>query len=176
MPISHDGGYVTSRFKPVLPLTPMSSDLNPTKPPELTTLESLQCYTPRQTQLIKPYFSHRYRFQHPSGFDASWAGIFAATWGKVLDSDKTEKVERGSDPIDDPLVPNDRDVMLIPQFAKDFWSFRPRVKKILIRSEYKEAEEFALFTCGERSAPDVLLVIGQSGIGLSPFYSTTTEY
>jgi hypothetical protein len=156
----------------------MSSALIPTGSPELTTLKSLQRYASHQTDLINSLPSKCFR--DPSGiFD--WAVVLKATWGKGLDSyDATEKVERGSDVIDGSLVlpnivPNDRDVMLIPEVAMRSWSSNPKYKKILIRSEYKEAEEFALTTCGMAEAPQAFVVVGQSGIGFSPFYSATTE-
>ena len=92
--------------------------------------------------------------------------------------DGTEKVEGSSDPVDDSLVgvvPTDRDVMLKPEVAMNLWYLEPECKKILIRSEYREAEQFALSACGAAIASDVLVVTGQPGIGSSPFYPATTR-
>lgn len=82
-------------------------------------------------------------------------------------------VGRGSDRIDDTLllpdvVPVRHYVMPKPGTAKHCWDFDLRCKNILIRSEYKEAEDFILSNHGA----DNVLITGQPGIG-SLFFSST---
>jgi len=74
------------------------------------------------------------------------------------------------------VVPTDRDVMLKPKVTSNLWYLKPECKKILIRSEYREAEQFALSACGDAVASDVFVVTGQPGIGSSLFYSVTTRF
>ncbi|KAF9648100.1 hypothetical protein BDM02DRAFT_2349856 [Thelephora ganbajun] len=54
-----------------------------------------------------------------------------------------------------------------PGAAKCCWHFK--CKQIFIRSEYKEAEEFALSVCGDAAKYDGLVIAGQPGIGLTLF-------
>jgi hypothetical protein len=102
--------------------------------------------------------------------------FWLSVWGKDT-LDKTEEVVRGPNPIDDSLilpdvVPSHRDVMLKPKNLDKCWSVH--CKKILIRPEYKEAEEFVLSTFGAPIMNDALVVTGQPGIGSSIFYSAIT--
>jgi hypothetical protein len=156
------------------PLSDLTPSPSPTTPPELTTLRSLQRYASIQTELIESIL------QDPSlpnsdfqdSRDKCLAQLLRSIWEKDLESlDETEKVERGSDPVDDSLivVPLDRDVMHVPKVMNGCWNFEHHHRKVLIRSEFKEAEEFAISSCGEVNMTRVLMVAGQSGIGLSPF-------
>ncbi|KAF9645188.1 hypothetical protein BDM02DRAFT_3120617, partial [Thelephora ganbajun] len=153
----------------------MSSNLNPTTIPEPTTLRSLQRYTSHQTELIESLLNPPFPNSHfRDSEDYGWVQFWSSAWGKDLDSfDKTEQVDRGPDPIDDPslilpdVVPSNRDVMIKSQAMDRCWYFD--CEKIFIRSEYKEAEEFALSTCCTAAAYDALVVTGQPGIGKSVF-------
>ena len=148
------------------PITP----LGPTVPPKPTTMRSLQSYTSNQTKaieiLLDPSF-HNYHFQDTN--DRRWVQFWESTWDKNLDSlDAVEAVERGPDPINNALitVPSDRVVMLKPEVTRSCWDFDLEFQKILIRSNYKEAEDFALSSCGARIPPRLLMITGQPGIGL----------
>ena len=168
---------VTSGFEEMLPLglNHHVVRLEPPRPLGLTTLESLQRYASHQTELIESPPLPKSRFRDLDDYD-DWLQLHESTWGKDLDSfDKTEKVTRGPDVIDDSLilldaVPPDCDMILKPEVTKDCWGFEREREKIPIRSEYKEAEEFAL--CGAKLR--ALVVIGQPGIGPSPFCSVIT--
>lgn len=158
---------------PLFDLTPSLSDSTPASSGMNSTLESLRQYTPRQTKaiesLLDPSFSGRY-FRNPS--DTEWFQFWESAWGNGPGIfEETEKVERGPDPIDDTLidVPPDRDVMVVPEVTRCFWDFDFDFTKILVRSDYKEAEEFALSICGAPVMHRMLLVSGQPGIGLSLF-------
>ena len=159
----------------------MSSSLNPVRSPNPVTLKSLQHYASRQTKLIESLFDPSFPdYDFRDSNDKYWIQFYEVAWGKDPNSyDKTEEIERGPDAIDDSLVlpdilPGNRDVMLKPEVTDNCWYFQPGCNKILIRSEYKEAEEFALSTCGATTAPSALVVTGQPGIGSSPFYSIIT--
>lgn len=158
-------------------LTAMSSDLNPTTPAKSTTLAesaepttmmSLQRYASDQNAVIKMLIGRgRFRdFDHPD-----WKDLFDSTWGANLDDlDTTEKVQRDPDPIDDSLilpdvVPLDCNVMPNSEVLDRCWP--SKCDKFFIRSEYKEAEQFALSAYADGF--DALIVTGQPGIGLSLF-------
>ena len=64
--------------------------------------------------------------------------------------------------------------MLMPEVTKSCRDFDPEFKRVPIRSDYKEAEGFALSACGDMIPPRVLLVIGRPGTSLSLFYSAAT--
>ena len=169
---------VTSRFEETLSLglNHHVVRLEPPRPLGLTTLESLQRYASHQTELIESPPLLKSRFRDLDDYD-DWLQLHESTWAKNLDSfDGTEKVTRGPDAIDDSLtlldvVPPDYDTMLKSEVTKDCRSFERECEKIPIRSEYKEAEEFAL--CGAKLR--ALVVIGQPGIGSSPFCSVITR-
>lgn len=136
------------------------------------TLRSLQDYVPGQTELIDsllntlPLNSH---FKDPS--KQAWRRLWSSVWDKNPDSlETTEAVKRGPDPVDDSLipdvVPSHCDVMLKPESLDECWRFR--CKKIFVRSEYKEAEEFVLSTCATPMVYDAMIITGQPGVGSSP--------
>jgi len=149
-----------------------------TEPRHFTTLKSLQHHAPSQEDLIRSLSEHPTQYYFRAVDDENWEVFWKEAWGRELDSlDRLEKVERGSDPVNNftfPLgaAPTHRQVMVAPKIMHRLWSIKPRYKKILIRSEYKEAEQFALSTCD--TASNVLAIIGQPGIGPSPLYSATT--
>ena len=152
----------------------MSSGLNTPQPPEFPTLESFQSYTSGQTGLINSLLDPQHPNSHFRDTENKFLVEFwSSAWGKKLDSlDTTADVERGSDRIDDTLILPDvvsirHRVMPKPETAKYCWNFDLGCKHILIRSEYKEAEDFILSNHGA----DIVLITDQLGIGSSVFSS-----
>ena len=144
----------------------MSSDPSP------LTLESLRQYVSGQMQLLIQLSDKappRFKFvEGPSAED--WEVLRREVWGKGLNHlDTTEEVQRGPGAIiDDPGilpdgVPSRCDAMLKPEVLEDCWS--TNCAKIFIRPEYKEAEEFAVSTCGAAIPYNAFVVSGQPGIG-----------
>jgi len=141
----------------------MSSGSNP------TTLSSLQRHSPQQNARIKAFSrqSRSYYLKNISTTD-KWLGFWKSVWGKQdVDSlDRSERVNRGPDPIDDSLIfpdviPSSCVAMAKPPATNDVWNFD--CENILVRSEYKEAEEVVLSACATRDR--ALVVIGQPGTG-----------
>ena len=132
-----------------------------------STLRSLQNYASGQQTHIDDLLLQRDDFRDFK--DPNWKNLFDSTLGANLDDlDTTEKVQRGLNPIDDSLtlpdvVPLNCNVMPESKTLNCCWNFR--CKKIFIRSEYKEAEEFATSACA--NGYDALVVGGRPGIGLS---------
>jgi len=153
----------------------MSSDLNPTEPHDLTTLKSLQRHAPSQEGLIQSPPEENTQYYFRAVDSKRWKAFWEVAWGREPDSlDGREEVERGPNPVDNfifPLgvAPTHRHVMAVPENTNNVWAIKPKYKQILIRSEYKEAEQSAVSTCGTGS--DVLAITGQPGIGPSPLYS-----
>jgi len=153
---------------PLSNLTPSSSDLssdvNPTTP-ECTPLKSFQHYTPCQTEIVESLLDPSHgRFQDTNDID--WIEFWKSAWDKdPLTFEKTEVVERGCNPINDSriIVPPFRDVMVTPEAAKLCWNFGS--KFVFIRNDYREAEEFAISSCGLDAPLHGVLVVGQPGIG-----------
>ncbi|KAF9646282.1 hypothetical protein BDM02DRAFT_3271061 [Thelephora ganbajun] len=153
------------------------SNLNITTPLEPTTLRSLQRYAPRQTELIESLLDPSYPNSHfRDPYSKHWVQFWLSAWDKDPDSlDVTEGFDRGPDATDEPIfldeddnqLPPRRDVMLKSDIMDNCWLFK--CEKILIRSEYKEAEEFILSTRGAATVYDALLIVGDTGIGISPF-------
>lgn len=152
----------------------MSSDLNPTTPPKLA---SLQHYISGQVDRIKLLLnlpSPNFYFRSPD--NEYWTGFWKSFWGvaegKGVDSfDRMEEVERGLDTIDASLlhpdvVPKDRNVMTKDKIVDKYWY--SECGDILIRSEYNKAEDSILSTCG--TAAHGIVVAGQPGTGLSVFF------
>ena len=89
--------------------------------------------------------------------------------------DRVEKVVRGPDPVDNSLIPDvvpDRcyvTIMLAP--LRNCLS-QMESAKTLIRGEYKEAEECAVTTCGERDWYAAFVICGRPDIGSSLLCST----
>ena len=143
----------------------MSSNQDP------LTLESLRQYASGQMELIRQVSDKGLRFKSLEGPGAAdWRLFRREVWGKGLSHlDTVEEVQRGPGAIiDDPVilpdgVPSRCDVMLKPEILEDCWS--TNCTKIFIRPEYKEAEEFALSTCGAVIPYNAFVVSGQPGIG-----------
>jgi hypothetical protein len=98
-----------------------------------------------------------------------WGCFRGSLWDKGLSSfQKEEFVERGSSPIASEEIPGRLPLTSFlvtpPKYITKLW--RPRSQRILVRSEYYEAEEAALSASKDK---DVFEVTGQPGIG--PFSS-----
>ena len=152
------------------PSTAMSSDSNPSH-----ALKCLQRYARHQENLIQSLLQSEDDTLRRTTLKR-WEELHSSAWGKDPDSlDETEPVIRGPDPIDNQsllpdVVPSSRSVMSKPATLDNCWNLR--AKKYLIRSEYKEVEEYVLSTSG--SAPGVV-VTGRPGIGLSLFCAASTR-
>ena len=103
-----------------------------------------------------------------------WEEFRQFLWNKDIGTfQKEENVERGNNPVDDchihpdPL-PNTRSVMIPPETLPNVWGDRRRLK-ILVRSEYHEAEKAALLANQDNKS--IFMVAGQSGIGMRPLPS-----
>jgi len=121
-------------------------------------------------EVIKPLFdpSH-FCFQDTNNI--VWIEFWKSAWDKDPHTfEETEVVERGCNPIDDSriIVPPFRDVMVTPEVTRLCWNFRSKISRIFIRPDYKEAEEFALSSCGLDAPLHGVSVVGQPGIGLPP--------
>jgi len=96
----------------------------------------------------------------------AWEKFRDSVWGKGLISQEAEAVERdGSIPVEDVVLPKDHTVATLPH------GLIPKTSKILVRSEYYEAEEEAVLSSKRYNA---LVVSGQPGIGLFPFLSAVS--
>ena len=150
-----------------------------TEPPDFTTLESLQYFAPSQEGLIKSLSEDNTQHYFRVVDNERWKVFWEVSWGRKPDSlDAREEVERGPNPVDNSIfplgvAPTYRHVMDVPEITDSVWTIEPEYKKILVRSEYTEAEQSAVSTCGTGS--NVLVVTGQPGIGPSPLYSATTR-
>jgi len=112
-----------------------------------------------------------------------WKVFRDLLWGKGLESSQElEDVQRGSNPVEIVAVPEKHTVASFPIDLPDPWGesthipytdadmdiakdAEKNVRKILVRSEYEEAERAAVSSSKEH---DVFVVCGQPGIGLSP--------
>jgi len=124
----------------------------------------------------------------------AWRHFWDSIWDKKIPFDEVQdKFDRGEHPIDDfsiemddpfhpplnpesppsshtyNLVPPTREVMEMPE--KLFHAWGANYGKVLIRSEYEEAEKAAILARG--AGARVFLVTGQPGIGSSPFCTFT---
>ena len=95
-----------------------------------------------------------------------WREFRDSLWGRGLETlQGEEKVERdGSIPVEDVALPDNRIIATLPHILA------PGTPKILVRSEYDEAERETVLASERRSA---FVVCGQRGIGLSHFLPTT---
>jgi len=107
-----------------------------------------------------------------------WRGFRDSLWGKGIESFlKEEEVDRGLNPVKTvptpPPLPNQSHpthvVAIIPESLPPTWDIKSQ--KILVRSEYKVAEEAALSI--DEPGIDMFVVNGQPGIGSFPSFSIT---
>jgi len=107
-----------------------------------------------------------------------WRGFRESLWGKGTESFlKEEEVKRDVNPVKTvpapPPLPNKphptRVVAIIPESLSPTWDLQSR--KILVRSEYKEAEGAALSVT--ELGIDLFAINGQPGIGSFPSFSIT---
>jgi len=156
----------------------MSSHQNPSilfhpslaKPshPSSVTLASLSEYTNVQEQRIGSVLKNG--FQPLEQYEPMVA-LWHSVWGKQeLCLDVTEKIERDPlpDRVDnsliDGIVPDEFDMMILPEAVEECWKIRCR--NIFIRpNEYEEAEKAAL-VASQQPQCHRFLVTGQPGIGL----------
>jgi len=165
------------RIEATLSLTTMQPPSPATSHPSPPTLRSLKIHVPDQEKCINPLLKRSTNpvFQHLDEGD-SWVDLWRAAWNKDLDGlDTPEKVERDLHPIDNSLipdaVPDERAIMLLPAALIGCW-VDIECEKILVRSEYKEAEEFAVSACSNKRRYRTVMVTGQPGIGLFLFFFT----
>lgn len=95
-----------------------------------------------------------------------WKRFKDSLWGNSSHSFLWEEpVKRGTRPVKFvPTVPSPRDVAVLPSSLPSEWDIHS--SKILVRSEYNEAEKAALLA--NKPDIDLFMVGGQSGIGLFP--------
>jgi len=99
---------------------------------------------------------------------SSWEAFHNSYWGKGLDFLQEKMlVERGENPVEDPTLPDlfppTCSVLSPHPILAAAWALSSR--KVLVRSEYYEAEEAAL--SANEEGKDVFIVTGQPGIGPS---------
>ena len=100
---------------------------------------------------------------------ADWSRFKESVWGMNLgDFQEEQLVERGDDPVKDAYtlpnsLPYTHSVLTPPKTLPRAWNLRSG--RILVRSEYYEAERAALLTNGK--GMDAFVVTGQPGIGPS---------
>jgi hypothetical protein len=105
-----------------------------------------------------------------------WVEFRDSVWNRGLAGLQTrEPFERGDDPVEDSkilpdVVPTTRLVANIPEILTNSLGLRKR--RILVRSEYEEAEQAALLAFEEHI--DAFAVTGQPGIGTFASRSTAT--
>jgi len=124
-------------------------------------LSDLVKYIPVQEQAIS-----QLSVLDPKGEDSvEWIPFRDSLWGKPLETFLVEEetVERDDDPIKAVPIhpPVTRSVATVHPTAFLPWDLRSQ--KILVRSEYKEAEEAALLA--NESSFQIFVVSGQPGIG-----------
>jgi len=92
-----------------------------------------------------------------------WEGVRSSFWGKGLESVQWEEdVTRGSDPVEDVALPDQRVVATFPPILA------PKTPNILVRSQYSAAEQRAVLAS---ESLFVFMVSGQPGVGLFPSFS-----
>jgi hypothetical protein len=135
----------------------------------IMSLSDLVDYTPAQRQAISQL--------NPTDLCASglpeWDRFRETLWGTGLESlQQEELVERDDDPVEDihilpDSLPTTCSVVTPPEIPPNVWN--PFGRRILVRSEYYEAERAAVLANNE--GRDVFVVTGQPGIGPPPSLS-----
>ena len=106
---------------------------------------------------------------YSSTWCASWGGFKDSLWAKAIEFFQGVKwVKRGkSDPVSGVALPDEHVVATLPETL--LRSFAPKSKRILVRSEYSEAEQVAMSF--NKSNFSAFMVSGQPGVGTSPSLS-----
>jgi len=132
----------------------------------MSQLSDLCKYTPVQEQAISQASSG---LNYSSTWCASWGGFRDSLWGKAIESFQgVKRVKRDkSDPVGGVTLPDEHVVAMLPETL--LRSLAPQSKRILVRSEYSEAEQAAVSS--NKSNFGAFMVSGQLGIGTSPSLS-----
>jgi len=134
-------------------------------------LEHLTQHIPAQTNAINQFLNNPDSFTTSWPSSDLWNALRVSVWKKGRASFEVwEPVERDHNPVEDSqilpdIVPPTRLVANIPGILLDSLGLGDRDRRILVRSEYEEAEEGVLLTALDRMSPFV--VTGQPGIGPS---------
>ena len=137
-------------------------------------LEDLSQYATTQTAAINHLIDLGYFTSGP--ISLAWKEFKKSVWKKGLGALQVqEPVERDDDPvggrygyIEDDAVPATNLVTTIPDTLPDVW--HSASKRILVRSDYLEAEQAAL--SASESGKEVFVATGQPGIGPLSFCFT----
>jgi len=128
-------------------------------------LQDLNEHIPAQEKAISEASSG---FKPISTWPDVWTGLRDSLWGKPIESFEEEvQVERDkSDPVAEVALPDKHFVLTFPEAILGIpWTWKS--KRILVRSEYREAEQTAVSS--NSTGCDVFVVAGQPGIGPPPF-------
>ena len=128
-------------------------------------LEDLTQYAPAQTDAINRLI-HAGHFT-PGPISSAWTEFKESVWRTGIASlQAQEPVERDDDPVDDDdlVVPTATLVAIIPDTLPDVW--HPSSQRILVRSDYYEAEITAL--SASEAGKGVFLATGHPGNGSLP--------
>ena len=130
-------------------------------------LEDLSKYANEQTKRIG-VAANKGRFDSHDD-DSEWNAFRVQFWGKGLEAlESEEPVIRDSNPVQSVILPDWHPVATLPNIVSVIWDLGLR-SKILIRSEYRTAEEAAILSSA--SHPNVFAVCGRAGIGALPYSS-----
>jgi len=128
-------------------------------------LQGLYKHIPAQEKAISEASAG---FKPVSTWSDVWTGFRDSLWGKPIESfEEKVPVERDkSDPVAEVALPDKHFVLTFPETILGIpWTWQS--KRILVRSEYREAEQAAVSSSS--TGCDVFVVTGQPGIGPLPF-------
>jgi len=128
-------------------------------------LQDLDEHIPAQEKAISEASSG---FKPISTWSDVWVGLRDSLWGKPIESFEEEvPVERDkSDPVAGVVLPDKHFFLTFPEaLLGSPWTLE--CERILVRSEYREAEQAAVSSSS--SDCDVFVAAGQPGIGTPPF-------
>jgi hypothetical protein len=155
-----------------------SAQLPPTTttPSSTMQLDDLTKSVPSQAEAIDQLLDNTDYFSTSWRHSSLWVEFRESVWRKGLARLQTqEPFERGDDPIENSqilpdIVPTTRLVANIPSIL--FRSLGLNGQRVLVRSEYEEAERAALLAFEEKRC-STLAVTGQPGIGVFASRSIT---
>jgi hypothetical protein len=131
---------------------PDVEELPPPSPTMSNSLDDLKKHIPDQTLKIDQIINSSDHFSDSGPDVSAWATVRDSLWGKGLAS------------LDDPLSNTTRHVVKIPEIMPDLWGLNN--SRILVRSEYEEAEQAALSASAKYV--EAFLLTGQPGTGPPP--------